>query len=133
MTSSLIVPLLATAEVAAVLAAATSATTTAIATMAKITRYVVGRAPVSIWTVQHREPAGSVPCHPFGTGTGAQSCQLACRAASIAAMSILPIVIIASKTRWASSPPSANASVSALGVICQERPQRSLHHPQALS
>ena len=32
------------------------------------------------------------------------------------------IVIIASKTRFASSPSFASASVSARGVICQERP-----------
>ena len=51
------------------------------------------------------------------------------RAASMAAMSIFLIVIIASKARFA-SPPAASASVSARGVICQERPQRSLHQPQ---
>ena len=55
------------------------------------------------------------------------------RAASIVAMSILFIGIIASKARFASAPPAAIASVSARGVICQERPQRSRHHPQALS
>ncbi len=55
------------------------------------------------------------------------------RAASIAAMSIFFIVIIASKARFASPPPAASASVSARGVICQERPQRSLHQPHALS
>src|ERR1039458_8724921 len=55
------------------------------------------------------------------------------RAASMAAMSILFIVIIASKARFASPPPAASASVSARGVICQERPQRSLHQPHALS
>ena len=55
------------------------------------------------------------------------------RAASILAMSMFFIVIIASKARFASRPPAASASVSARGVICQERPQRSLHQPQALS
>ena len=51
------------------------------------------------------------------------------RAASMAAMSIFVIDIIASKARFASPPPAASASVSARGVICQERPQRSLHQP----
>ena len=55
------------------------------------------------------------------------------RAASMAAMSIFFIVIIASKARFASSPPVASASVSVRGVICQDRPQRSLHQPHALS
>ena len=45
------------------------------------------------------------------------------------ATSIFFIVIIASKARLASAPPAASASVSARGVICQERPQRSLHQP----
>jgi hypothetical protein len=51
------------------------------------------------------------------------------RAASMVAMSILFIGIIASKARCASPPPAASASVSTRGVICHERPQRSLHHP----
>ena len=51
----------------------------------------------------------------------------------MAATSIFFIVIIASKARFASAPPAASASVSARGVICQDRPQRSLHQPQALS
>ena len=55
------------------------------------------------------------------------------RAASMAAMSIFVIVIIASKARFASPPPAASASVSARGVICQERPQRSLHQLHWLS
>jgi hypothetical protein len=55
------------------------------------------------------------------------------RAASMVAMSIFFIGIIASKTRFASAPPAASASVSVRGVICQERPQRSLHQPHALS
>ena len=55
------------------------------------------------------------------------------RAASIAAMSILCMVIIAANARPAAAGSgSAIASVSAIGVICQERPQRSLHQPQAL-
>ena len=49
------------------------------------------------------------------------------------AMSIFFIGIIASKARVASPPPAASASVSARGVICQERPQRSLHQPHWLS
>ena len=55
------------------------------------------------------------------------------RAASMVAMSIFFIGIIASKARFASPPPAANASISARGVICQERPQRSLHQPHWLS
>ena len=55
------------------------------------------------------------------------------RAASIVATSIFFIVIIASKARFASPPPAANASISARGVICQESPQRSLHQPHSLS
>src|SRR5690606_37143603 len=55
------------------------------------------------------------------------------RAASIAATSILPISIIASKARLASAPPAAIASISARGVICQEMPHLSLHQPHTLS
>ena len=55
------------------------------------------------------------------------------RAASMVAMSIFFIGIIASNARFASAPPAASASVSARGVICQERPQRSLHQPHWLS
>src|SRR3954452_9573653 len=55
------------------------------------------------------------------------------RAASIAATSIFPISIIAAKARLASSPPAASASVSTRGVICQEIPHLSLHHPHWLS
>ena len=55
------------------------------------------------------------------------------RDASIVAMSIFLIVIIASKARLASPPPAVRASVSARGVICQERPQRSLHQQHWLS
>lgn len=49
------------------------------------------------------------------------------------ATSILCIDIIASNARLASSPPATSASVKTRGVICHERPHRSLHHPQALS
>jgi hypothetical protein len=49
------------------------------------------------------------------------------------AMSIFFIVIIAAKARFASPPPADIASVKARGVICQERPQRSLHQPHANS
>jgi hypothetical protein len=48
-------------------------------------------------------------------------------------MSILVIGIMASNARLASPPPAASASVRTRGVICQERPQRSLHQPHALS
>src|SRR5262245_36079283 len=55
------------------------------------------------------------------------------RAALIAATSIFFMSIIASNARLASSPPTASASVSTRGVICQEMPHLSLHQPQALS
>ena len=56
------------------------------------------------------------------------------RAASIAAMSILVICIIASKARLAAAGSgSVIASDSAIGVICQDSPHLSLHQPQALS
>src|SRR3954452_7777899 len=55
------------------------------------------------------------------------------RAASIAATSIFLMPIIASNTRFASSPPVASASVSTRGVICQDTPHLSLHQPHALS
>src|SRR5215472_17170962 len=42
-------------------------------------------------------------------------------------------VSLAAMARFASAPPAASASVSARGVICQERPQRSLHQPHWLS
>jgi hypothetical protein len=51
----------------------------------------------------------------------------------MAETSIFVIDIMASKARFASSPPAAIASISTRGVICHERPQRSLHHPQVLS
>jgi hypothetical protein len=49
------------------------------------------------------------------------------------ATSIFVIGIIASNARLASAPPAASASMSTRGVICQERPQRSLHQPHWLS
>src|SRR5690606_3794264 len=56
------------------------------------------------------------------------------RAASILAISILPICIIASNTRLATAGSgSVTPSTSTRGVICHDRPQRSLHQPQALS
>src|SRR6185503_19983702 len=55
------------------------------------------------------------------------------RAASMVAMSIFFIGIIASKARFAYAPPATSASVSTRGVICQESPQRSVHHPHWLS
>src|SRR5215471_5759427 len=48
------------------------------------------------------------------------------RAVSIASISIFFIFIIPSKARLASAPPAASASVSARGVICHERPQRTI-------
>jgi hypothetical protein len=54
-------------------------------------------------------------------------------AASIAATSILRIVIIAANARAATSPPYAIAFVRTCGVICQCSPYLSLHQPQALS
>src|SRR5687768_7064347 len=56
------------------------------------------------------------------------------RAASIAAMSIFLISIIASNARLAAARSgSVIACVRAIGVICQDRPHLSLHQPQALS
>ena len=56
------------------------------------------------------------------------------RAASIAAMSIFFICIIASNARLAAAGSgSVIALVRASGVICQDRPHLSLHQPQALS
>jgi len=49
-------------------------------------------------------------------------------------MSILRIVIMASNARLAAALSGLLlARSSARGVICQEKPQRSLHQPQALS
>ena len=65
--------------------------------------------------------------------TDALECQPS-RAASIAAMSIFLICIIASKARLAAArSESAIAAVSARGVICHDKPHLSLHQPQALS
>jgi hypothetical protein len=55
------------------------------------------------------------------------------RTALILAMSMLPMSIIAAKTRLDSAPPADSASINTRGVICQEMPQRSLHQPHALS
>src|SRR5207244_8451605 len=56
------------------------------------------------------------------------------RAASIAAMSIFFICIIASNPRWAAARSgSLIACVSAIGVSCQDSPHLSLHQPHALS
>lgn len=56
------------------------------------------------------------------------------RAASMAAMSIFCIVIIASNARLAAARSgSAMASVSTRGVICHDSPHLSLHQPHALS
>lgn len=56
------------------------------------------------------------------------------RAASISAMSIFPIPIIASKARLAAArSESVIAAVRARGVICQDTPHLSLHHPHVLS
>jgi len=56
------------------------------------------------------------------------------RAASMAAMSIFVISIIASKARLAAAGSgSAIAAVNARGVICHDSPHLSLHQPQALA
>ena len=56
------------------------------------------------------------------------------RAASIVAMSIFRIVIIASNARLAAARSgSASAAVRARGVICHDRPHLSLHQPHSLS
>src|SRR3954463_16658549 len=56
------------------------------------------------------------------------------RAASIAAMSIFPITIIASNARLAAAGSgSVMALIRAIGVICQDSPHLSLHQPHALS
>ena len=56
------------------------------------------------------------------------------RAASIVAMSIFCISIIASNARLAAAGSgSVIACVNAIGVICQDNPHLSLHHPHALS
>jgi hypothetical protein len=55
-------------------------------------------------------------------------------AASITAMSIFFIVIIASNARLAAGRSGlVNALVNAIGVICQEMPHLSLHAPHSLS
>ena len=49
-------------------------------------------------------------------------------------MSILFIVIIASNAHFAAArSESVVASISTRGVICQDKPHLSLHHPHALS
>src|SRR5690242_19047812 len=56
------------------------------------------------------------------------------RAASIVATSIFFMGIIASKARLAAAVSAlVVASSRTRGVICQEKPHRSLHQPQALS
>jgi hypothetical protein len=56
------------------------------------------------------------------------------RAASIAAMSIFRMVIIAFIARLAAARSgSVTAASRARGVICHEKPHRSLHQPHALS
>src|SRR5262245_52436958 len=56
------------------------------------------------------------------------------RAASIAAMSIFFIVIIASNARLATAGSGfVIACVKATGVICQDKPHLSLHQPHWLS
>ena len=78
----------------------------------------------------HRDGLSTVDDRGFLSYLGASSPR---RAASIVATSIFFIGIIASKARFASSPPAAIASASTRGVICQDRPQRSLHQPHWLS
>ena len=55
-------------------------------------------------------------------------------AVSITAMSIFFIVIMASNARLAArTSVLVYALINAMGVICQETPHLSLHHPHALS
>src|SRR5215213_8383146 len=75
------------------------------------------------------------------TGSGAfylvlvgRPCDQPRLAASIAAISIFFMSIIASNARFAAAGSgSLIACVSAIGVICQDRPHLSLHQPHALS
>ena len=69
-------------------------------------------------------PQNKAALHPSATATGRQRI-----AASIPATSIFFICIIASNARLAVSPPAAIAPVRTIGVICQEIPHLSLHHP----
>src|SRR5438874_12310776 len=84
----------------------------------------------------------SVPGGPAGArGLGRQDGRSAyastvspLRAASIAATSIFFMGIIASNARLAAAVSGlVVASSRTRGVICQEKPHRSLHQPQALS
>lgn len=78
-----------------------------------------------------QRPAFTVPA--AGTSI-APSYRLPTRATSIATMSIFRIVIIAFITRLAAARSgSCVAASSARGVICHEKPQRSLHQPHMLS
>lgn len=71
---------------------------------------------------------------PRNNRFGSTSASQPRRAASIAATSILPIVIMASNARLAAAGSGpVTASVSATGVICQDTPHLSWHQPQAFS
>ena len=74
----------------------------------------------------HAACTSRISCSLFSVIRGA--------AASIAATSIFLIVIIASNARLAAAGSgSVIAFVSAIGVICQDKPHLSLHQPHALS
>src|SRR3954451_10667935 len=75
-----------------------------------------------------------LPCEVRGLLTAQASAVSPLTAASIVAMSIFVIGIIASKARLAAALSRlVVASSRTRGVICQEKPHRSLHQPQALS
>src|SRR4051812_44973364 len=91
-----------------------------------------------VMTVPHdRGPAASPPVgyrlEVERKGVALLSADYPRRAASMRATSIFVIDIMAEKARLPSAPPTARASVSTRGVICQDKPQRSLHQPHALS
>src|SRR5262245_59875621 len=80
-----------------------------------------------LWSVLH-VPLAPPRCTPAETQPQPR------RAASIAAMSIFFICIIASNARLAAARSgSVTAFVRASGVICQDSPHLSLHQPHALS
>jgi hypothetical protein len=93
---------------------------------------VTGSIPVSSTNSSNDSDTGTIPLASGFVHLFVYSAQPR-RAASILATSIFFIDIIASNARLASAPPAASASVNVRGVICQERPQRSLHQPQSLS
>src|SRR5206468_12990514 len=91
--------------------------------------------PFTIWMLQLPDTrlSSTGSSHDRNAGAILSNLRHPRRPASMVVMSIFFIGIIASKARYASRPPAASASVNARGVICQERPQRSLHQPHWLS